>query len=110
MQPQTSLDQAQSNFATDQSFTIEPTSEQQDREQSPVGHDTDIAAASSLSHRSAGPSTRHRDSLPRAFYDLPTGNDTAYINRRVHYGSGQFCGRVVRIELHELQKAELGRK
>ncbi|PFH53480.1 hypothetical protein AMATHDRAFT_89963, partial [Amanita thiersii Skay4041] len=32
------------------------------------------------------------------------------INQSIHFASGQFRGRVIRAELHEVQKADLGRK
>lgn len=91
MQRQTSLVQASLNSGAEQFLDPGGPAEM-----------TPVAQASS--------STRRHDSLPRAVYDLPAGGDTTFINRQVHYGSGQFCGRVVRIEIHELQRAELGRK
>ncbi|KAK2460748.1 hypothetical protein APHAL10511_007218 [Amanita phalloides] len=41
---------------------------------------------------------------------LPPADNTSFINKPIQYGSGQFCGRTIRIELHEEQKANLGRK
>ncbi|KAF8635672.1 hypothetical protein AX15_000298 [Amanita polypyramis BW_CC] len=41
---------------------------------------------------------------------LSSRGNTSFINQQIHYGSGQFCGRIIRIELREVQKADLGRK
>lgn len=44
----------------------------------------------------------HRPSRERHSTDL--------INKPIHFTSGQFAGQTVRAELHEIQKANLGRK
>jgi hypothetical protein len=37
-------------------------------------------------------------------------HSTSLIGRPIHFGDGQFAGQTIRAELHEVQKADLGRK
>ncbi|KAF8352122.1 velvet factor-domain-containing protein [Amanita rubescens] len=58
--------------------------------------------AARMTRPSTGPSSARNHSQIR--------DNTSFINRPIHYGSGQFRGRIIRIELDEVQKADLGRK
>ncbi len=55
-----------------------------------------------MTRPSTGPSSARNHSQVR--------DNTSFVNRPIHYGSGQFRGRIIRIELDEVQKADLGRK
>lgn len=54
--------------------------------------------------------TRPHTGLSSARNHLQFRDNTSFINKPIHYGSGQFRGRIIRIELDEVQKADLGRK
>ncbi|KAF8878095.1 velvet factor-domain-containing protein [Infundibulicybe gibba] len=48
--------------------------------------------------------------LPQQMVDTMQVRDTELMGRPIHFATGQFAGQTIRAELHEVQKADLGRK
>jgi len=61
-----------------------------------------------FNHRQA--TSASRDSYQTSSQNLITTADSIPINRLIHFSSGQFAGEIMRYELTEIQKANLGRK
>ena len=57
----------------------------------------------------AQPSCQNQSSFPVAC-QAPGILARAKVNKPIHFDGGQWAGRTVRVELHEIQKANLGRK
>jgi hypothetical protein len=82
---------------------------------------SDIYQSHHQQHGSEEPSNQHSSSpsaSPTDFQQLPSNHDnnrnqphgTDLIGRAIQFSTGQFAGQTIRMELQEIQKADLGRK
>ncbi|KAH9474682.1 putative velvet family sexual development regulator [Psilocybe cubensis] len=80
----------------------------------PLASSSQPQAAPSTSYTST---RQHNSGLPSPLLSPPSGRavlhperGTALIGRPIYFQSGPYVGRTIRTELHEIQKADLGRK